>query len=177
MRLSNKIEERFIAGPSPQDILKNNNTKRYFEMLFCSPKASSLFDLWCSEVTASCMPTRKSIDTKKLMLLGANLIVMKKRSAGHWDLTFAGTNIVKMFGEEVTGKDFMSVFKGLDEEGVKDKEDFVRSNHAPYIEVFAMEENRSTYHIVTSLVLPLFNPEKDDYDGCFIYLDKIEMRN
>lgn len=177
MRLSKKIEERFIAGPSQEDILHNKNSKRYFEMLFCSADASKLFDLWCAQVTATSLPTRKDIETKQLMPLGSNLIVMKKISPGSWKITFAGTNIVKMFNEEVTGKDFFTVFKGFDSERVVNMEAFVRENHSPYLEVFALEENRSIYHIVTSLVLPLFNPEIGDYDGCFIFIDAVVMAN
>ena len=100
MRLSKKIEERFIAGPSPKEILENANNRRYFEMLFCSAEANAIFDLWCAEMSLDQLPTRKSIETKKLMPLGSNLIVMKKQTPGHWLITFAGSNIVKMFGEE-----------------------------------------------------------------------------
>lgn len=174
MRLSKKIEERFIAGPSPRDILENAKSRRYFEMLFCSPEANVLFDLWCDEMSLDHLPTRKSIETKKLMPLGGSLMVMKKIAPGNWIISFAGNAVVEVFGEEVTGKASADVVLGYDAEKIMEKEQFVDQNLCPYLEIFAIEEGEAQY-IMTSLILPMFNPDSNDIDCCFVYIDKLEM--
>lgn len=105
-------------------------TGRQAEILH--PKTRSLYQVWDAIRRGKTAPKRDELDLRSIRDLLANVAVIEQNPVSSaYPFRLAGTALRKIFGKELTGTDFLSLWSPMEQNTISDLAGLVISKHQP----------------------------------------------
>lgn len=136
-------------------------TGRQAEILH--PKTRSLFQIWDTIRRGKTAPRRDELDLRAIKDLLANVAVIEQHpSKSSYPFRLAGTALRKVFGKELTGTDFLSLWSQVEQDTILELAALVVSKHQPATVRFKGFARDGRAEGIEMIMLPMVTTQQNE---------------
>lgn len=148
-------KKEFTRGGPPGHVMKTEQrTGPEREIRFTVNK--KLFEHWKISAPGAPLPARRDLDLRTLAPILGNMAVLERAKDGAaYRFRLAGTELRKIFGEELTGGDLLLGWRGRDREIASTMLDIAMQDHVPLVMRFGIALSVSHREVVEAVFLPM----------------------